>query len=123
MEAFNKNVVSEVNELKNNMDKTADMRFASDLPVLLFTTKEDKVSEDGKNLGAFYKTQLTDSPSSKVVALEGHHDLHWTRYKEMSKEVNEFIRIICWQMNPIKWGARTEKRLPLFKFEMEVSAR
>ena len=53
--------------------------------------KKINVSEDGKNLKTFYKTQLTDSPSSKVVALEGHHYLHWTRYKEMSKEVNEFI--------------------------------
>jgi len=66
---FNKNVVSEVNELKNHIDKTLDMRFAADLPVLLFTTKEDQVSEDGKNLETFFKTRLTDSPSSRVVVL------------------------------------------------------
>ncbi|AXI11184.1 alpha/beta hydrolase [Oceanobacillus zhaokaii] len=87
----NKNVVTEVNEIKNNIDKTVDMKFASNMPVLFFTTKEDRISEDGKNLVTFYETQLTNSPSSKIVTLEGHHYLHWTRYKEMSKEVNEFI--------------------------------
>ena len=39
----------------------------------------------------FYETQLTNSPASKIVTLQGHHYLHWTRYKEMSKEVKEFI--------------------------------
>ena len=32
---FNKNVVSEVNELKNHIDKTLDMKFAADLPVFI----------------------------------------------------------------------------------------
>lgn len=88
---YNKNVVAEANEINNNMDKTANMTFPSDMPVLFFTTKEDKVTEDGKNNVTFYETQLTNSPASKIVTLQGHHYLHWTRYMEMSKEVNEFI--------------------------------
>ena len=87
----NKNVVDEANEIKSNIDKTVDMKFPSNMPVLFFTTKEDKVTEDGKNNVTFYETQLTNSPSSKIVTLQGHHYLHWTRYKEMSKDVNEFI--------------------------------
>lgn len=87
----NKNVVMEANEINTNIEITVDMGFPSQMPVLLFTTKEDKVTEDGKNNVTFYETQLTKSPTSKIVTLEGHHYLHWSRYQEMSKEVNEFI--------------------------------
>lgn len=89
---YNKNVVNEANEMKNNIDKTVDMEFSSNMPVLFFTTKEDKVTKDGKNNVTFYETQLTNSPASKIVTLQGHHYLHWTGYKEMSKEVNEFTK-------------------------------
>jgi len=87
----NGNVVDEANKINNNINKTVDMEFPSNMPVLFFTTKEDKVSKDGKNNVTFYKTQLTSSPASKIITLEGHHYLHWTRYKEMNKEVNAFI--------------------------------
>ena len=89
--ANNKNVVDEANEIKSNIDKTVDMRFPSDMPVLYFTTKEDKVTEDGEYNVTFYETQLTNSPASKIITLQGHHYLHWTLYKEMSKDVYEFI--------------------------------
>ncbi len=90
---YNKNVITEADEIKNNIDKTVDMNFSSNMPVLFFTTKEDQVTEDGKNNVTFYKTQLTNSPASKIVTLQGHHYLHWTRYKEISKEVNEFTEL------------------------------
>lgn len=89
---YNKNVVTEANEIKNNIDNTVDINFPSNMPVLFFTKKETKVTEDGKNNVTFYKTQLTNSPASKIVTLPGHHYLHWTRYKEISKEVNEFTK-------------------------------
>ncbi|WP_235988992.1 alpha/beta hydrolase [Aquibacillus kalidii] len=88
---YNKNVVAEANKIKSNIKKTVDQKFPSNMPVLFFTTKEDKITEDGKNNVTFYETQLTKSPASNIVTLQGHHYLHWTRYKEISKEVNEFI--------------------------------
>lgn len=91
---YNQNVVSEANELKNNINKTVDMHFPSNMPILIFTTKEEKVTKDGINNVTFYETQLADSPASKIVTLEGHHYLHWTRYKEISQEVNEFTKSI-----------------------------
>ncbi|MFB1052175.1 alpha/beta fold hydrolase [Paraliobacillus sp. JSM ZJ581] len=91
---YNKNVVAEANEIKENIDKIVDMKFPTNVPVLFFTTKEEKVTEDGKNNVTFYKTQLTGSPASKVVVLEGHHYLHWTRYKKMTEEINEFTNFI-----------------------------
>jgi pimeloyl-ACP methyl ester carboxylesterase len=87
---YNKNIVSEVNEIKKNSNKLAGINFPANLPVLFFTTKEDKVTEDGKNNVTFYETQLTTSPASKIVILQGHHYLHWTNSKEISKEVNRF---------------------------------
>lgn len=80
---YNKNVVAEANEMENNIEKTVDMKFPTNMPVILFTTKEDKETEDGKNIVTFYETQLTNSHASEIVTLEGHHYLHWTRYKEI----------------------------------------
>ncbi len=85
------NEANEINEINDNIDKTVTMNFPITIPVLLFTPKEDEVTDDGKNMVTFYETQLTPSPASKIVTLEGHHYLHWTRYKEMSMEVNHFI--------------------------------
>lgn len=86
---YNKNVVAEANEIENNIGKTVDMKFPTNMPVILLTTKEDKETEDGKNIVTFYETQLTNSPASKIVTLDGHHYLHWTLYKEISDEVSE----------------------------------
>lgn len=86
---YNKNVVAEMNELKNNVDKTRTMKFPADLPVMIFTPKEDNLF--GKSKISFYQTQLQHVNMNQLVVLEGEHYLHWTQYKEMSKYVNGFI--------------------------------
>ncbi|MGM0877975.1 MAG: alpha/beta fold hydrolase [Bacillota bacterium] len=86
----NKNIVAEANEINHNIDKTIDMSFPPDMPVLIFTKEEEKVNEDGKSNITFYQTQLSNVTSNKLVTLEGHHYLHWSRYKEMNEYVNEF---------------------------------
>ncbi|MFC7687063.1 alpha/beta fold hydrolase [Ureibacillus sp. GCM10028918] len=90
---YNKNIINEANEIENNIRKTVDMNFPSNMPILIFTTKVDKETKNGKTNITFYETQLTNSPASKIVTLKGHHYLHWTRYKEMSREVDEFIKL------------------------------
>ncbi|KIV56304.1 alpha/beta hydrolase [Aneurinibacillus migulanus] len=87
----NKNIVAEVNEINHNIDKTMDMSFPPDMPVMIFTPKDDRVREDGKTKVSFYQTQISHLPSNKLVVLEGHHYLHWSRYKEICKTVNDFI--------------------------------
>ena len=47
-------------------------------------------SIDGKTNITFYQNQFSNHPANKLVVLEGHHYLHWTRYKEMSQYVNDF---------------------------------
>ncbi|MDO6658754.1 alpha/beta fold hydrolase [Anaerobacillus sp. 1_MG-2023] len=88
---YNKSVVNETNNIEDTVDMTVGMKFPPNIPVLIFTTEKGDIREDGKNNLSFYKTQLTNTPSSKVVLLVGHHYLHWTRYEEISKDVNEFI--------------------------------
>lgn len=87
----NRNIVNEANEINNDLEKTTDMVIPSELPVLIFTTKEKNVNKDGKSNITFYQTQLDRISSHKLITLEGHHYLHWTRYKEMSEYVTEFI--------------------------------
>ncbi|WP_156178116.1 alpha/beta fold hydrolase [Bacillus sp. SA1-12] len=90
----NKNIVAEVNEMNQNIAKTMDMSFPSEIPVLIFTVKDDKVTKDGKTMVSFYQTQISHLPTNKLVVLEGNHYLHWSRYKEISEIVNEFIDTI-----------------------------
>lgn len=92
---YNKNVVAEAKEISNNIDKTLDMSFSAEMPVLIFTARKDKITEDGKSNITFYQTYLSKLTSKKLVDLEGHHYLHWTRYKEMNQYVNEFINNYC----------------------------
>ncbi|AZB44711.1 alpha/beta hydrolase [Bacillus sp. FJAT-42376] len=88
--SYNRNVVDETKEIRNNIYKTDHLKFPPEIPVLLFVREGDKVKTEAKT--AFYQTQLSKNPSSKIVPLKGHHYLHWTRYKEMSSYVNEFIK-------------------------------
>jgi len=71
------------------------MSFSAEMPVLIFTARKDKITEDGKSNITFYQTYLSKLTSKKLVDLEGHHYLHWTRYKEMNQYVNEFINNYC----------------------------
>ncbi|WP_081965827.1 alpha/beta hydrolase [Paenibacillus sp. FSL H7-0357] len=89
--AYNKNVVNEASEINNNIKKTKNLSFPSNIPVMIFTTKPDKVNEEGKSNITFYETQLKNVASNKLVVLEGHHYLHWTHSKKISEEVNEFL--------------------------------
>ncbi|SES12611.1 Pimeloyl-ACP methyl ester carboxylesterase [Psychrobacillus sp. OK032] len=91
---YNKNVVEEANEIKNNIDKTKELSFPSDLPVLIISKEEEKVDEEVKSNETFYQSQLHNDTFHKLIILEGHHYLHWTQYKEMSKQINEFTKIV-----------------------------
>ena len=53
------------------------------MPVLLFNKEQPKVND-------FYQTE-----KSKIVTLKGDHYLHWTRYKEMSRQVNDFTETLA----------------------------
>ncbi|WP_224771454.1 alpha/beta fold hydrolase [Metabacillus idriensis] len=89
--SYNQNVVNEANELKNNIKKTNDMSFPATIPVMIFTPDKKEANEKGRSNKTFYQTQLRNVAENKLVILEGHHYLHWTRYKEISDYVNEFI--------------------------------
>jgi pimeloyl-ACP methyl ester carboxylesterase len=89
---YNKNVINETNEIQHSIDKMFDMTFPSDIPVMIFTPEENKlINEDGKSKVIYYQAQLSYGSSNKLVTLEGGHSLHQTRYKELSKYVNEFM--------------------------------
>lgn len=86
----NATIISEANEIESNVNKTIDMSFPSEIPVMVFARKVDKDPIDGKTNITFYQNQLSNNTKNKLVVLEGHHYLHWTHYKEMSEYVNDF---------------------------------
>lgn len=87
----NRNVVSEINEIEDNVNKTIKMSFPEKLPVMVFTRESSKKREDGKTSESFYKTYLSGSNSNNVIVLEGHHYLHWTCSDKMVGYVEDFI--------------------------------
>jgi pimeloyl-ACP methyl ester carboxylesterase len=91
----NKNVISEINELSQNINKTMDMKFPKELPVLLFARKDTKKPrEDGKNSINFYETYLKGLYKGELVVLDGHHYLHWSCSDEMSNAIEVFLKDI-----------------------------
>lgn len=88
---YNKNIIMEANEISNNIAKTINLSFPSDIPVMIFTPKDEKVNPAGRSTMTFYEEQLKNVEKNKIVPLDGHHYLHWTNAEEMSKHVGEFI--------------------------------
>ncbi|WP_412547059.1 alpha/beta fold hydrolase [Peribacillus simplex] len=88
---YNRNVVYESNELMNNIKKTKGMSFPANMPIMIFTTNKVEVNEEDKSNITFYQTQLSNVTLKKLVTIEGHHYLHWTRHKEMSDYVDRFV--------------------------------
>lgn len=88
---YNRNIIDETNEISKNIEKTKGLSFPNSMPVLFFTKNDQRISETGKTNSTFLETQLTDSPSSDIVSLDGHHYLHWTQSKEISDQVKLFI--------------------------------
>lgn len=87
---YNRNIVDEAKEIEKNVEKTKEMSFPSNMPIMIFAAKRDKVTEDGKSNLTFYETQVGDNPLNELIVLDGHHYLHWTRYKEMGEHVRHF---------------------------------
>lgn len=87
---YNKNIIEEANAIQENVEKTKELSFPSQLPVMIFMKEDDKVTEDGKSMETFYKQQLRSVENERLIALKGHHYLHWKNYKEMSGEIKEF---------------------------------
>lgn len=88
---YNKNIIMEANEISNNIAKTINMTLPSDIPVMIFTPKDEKLNPAGRSTMTFYEEQLDHIEKSKIVPLDGHHYLHWTNAEEISKHVGEFI--------------------------------
>ncbi|MHA6533100.1 alpha/beta fold hydrolase [Paenibacillus sp. BAC0078] len=89
--AYNKNVVNETRELGHNINTTKELTFPSNLPVMIFTTETDKVSEDGRSNITFYQEQFKNVHTHQLITLKGHHYLHWTHYKKIAEDVNAFL--------------------------------
>ena len=89
--SYNRTIVDEANEIQENVYKTRDLSFPSQLPVMIFMKEDDKVTDDGKSMETFYEQQLNLIENGRLIALKGHHYLHWTNYEKMSEEIKMFV--------------------------------
>lgn len=88
---YNKNIVEEANKIEENAEKTKDLSFPAQLPVMIFMKEDDKVTDDGKSMESFYEQQLNAVNNQRLVTLKGHHYLHWKNYKKMTGEIKSFV--------------------------------
>ncbi|MNO23768.1 haloalkane dehalogenase [compost metagenome] len=101
--AYNKNIVNEAREMGHNIKATKEMTFPPNLPVMIFTTRTDRVTEDGRSNITFYEEQLKNVHTHQLIALKGHHYLHWTHYKTIADDVNAFLLQISPNSRASRW--------------------
>ena len=80
--------VNEGKEMQNNFDKTINLKYPSDLPVLYILASES-VDPD-PNWIPIHEAMLQDVNQGKLVVLEGGHYLHHTQSVEIVKQIHEF---------------------------------
>lgn len=83
----NKTIVNETNNIKLNSEKTQELSFPNQIPVLIFAKEKEN---DNQNVH-FFESQIRDSIKGAVIPLKGHHYLHWTKYKEIAEQTNSFF--------------------------------
>ncbi|QGS69285.1 hypothetical protein CV093_16085 [Oceanobacillus sp. 143] len=66
---YNKTVVTEANEINNNIDSTIDMTFPSEIPVMIFTKEDEKGNEEAKSNITFFHSQLNNCGPNKLVIM------------------------------------------------------
>lgn len=89
----NKNVVDEMNHIKDSISKTYDMTFHDNLPVLLFSSDDSDLPprEDKKTNLSFNETYITNPDIQKAIFLNGPHYLHWACKDEMCSYIEQFL--------------------------------
>ena len=89
----NKNVVDEMNHIKDSISETYDMTFHDNLPVLLFSSDDSDLPprEDKKTNLSFNETYITNPDIQKAISLNGPHYLHWTCKDEMCSYIEHFL--------------------------------
>lgn len=84
---YNSTVINETNHVNENIEKTKDITFPSNMPLLFFTYERDGKRDDGKTSESFYETYITNPDCQKVMVLDGSHYLHWTCSEEMAEAI------------------------------------
>ena len=90
----NKNVIEQYNDLDNKIKATFDLKYTDSMPILFFTTNDaDKEQrDDGKTSKSLYETYITNPDIQSVITYDASHYMHWTKAKEMSDDVNDFVK-------------------------------
>jgi len=94
--AQNRDIIDQSNHIKSNINLTHSMKFSADLPLLFFTTstKETFKCEASKTKVSFFESYISNPSIQFVKTYDAPHYMHWTKTKEMSQDVFDFIETI-----------------------------
>ncbi len=85
----NEAVTDETNRVGENAAKLQGLSYPSQLPVLMLLAQDTMDSRP--EWLSLHERQLLNVTRHELVVLDGPHYLHWTKAKEMAKEINEFL--------------------------------
>ncbi|OPH53616.1 alpha/beta hydrolase [Paenibacillus ferrarius] len=87
----NPSVLNEMKQVRSNFKEAEKLIFPKNLPVLLFV-QANVDPTIMPNWIPLHEDQVKDSAHGKVILLEGGHNLHHTKSKELVESFREFMK-------------------------------
>jgi pimeloyl-ACP methyl ester carboxylesterase len=92
----NKNLVDESTRLNENLDKSKNYPFPTDLPVAFFLATESIENQkifptENKDWVKMHSDLIKDSDYAEIYEIDGDHVLYYDKYKEITEKLNEFL--------------------------------
>lgn len=78
---YNYTVINETNTVAENIEKTFELEFSENMPLLFFTTENKK---------SFYESYIKNTQLQKVAVLDAGHYMHWTKAYDMVQIIKNF---------------------------------
>lgn len=80
--------LNEGKEMAGNFNKTKDLSYPKNLPVLYFLASESL--EPDKEWLPIHQAMINENENGQIIELEGSHYLHHTKAKEISQSFEDF---------------------------------
>lgn len=85
-----KAMTDEGKKMPENFEKAIDLKYLKDFPVMYFLATES--TESDPNWEKIHQDMIKDNPNGEIKVLKGDHYLHHTKFKEISSEVDSFLK-------------------------------
>ncbi len=85
---FNRNIVREINALKDNANTVDDLDKPIDIPILVFLSKENLA--ENKDTQAVFESYFAGFNTGELHILDTHHYVHHEKASSITDAINQF---------------------------------